>query len=75
MVPLPARLDLRALEVQPGVEERVVHPGDGGALLSAVEPGQVVVALLGHVHSQLVQVVDIVSVRRYLVWKVKMKKI
>ena len=58
---------LGAVEVEAGVEERGVLPGDDAALLLLGEALVVQLRHVRHVHRQTVQVVHVVSVRGDLV--------
>ena len=53
---------LRTVKVQPGVEESRVFPGDDSTLLLRGESGIVQLRSVGHVHTESLQVVDIVRV-------------
>ena len=60
---------LWAVEVEPRVEERRVLPRDDAALLLGGEPRVVQLLLVGDIHAQPVQVINIVSVGRDFICK------
>ena len=53
---------LRTVKVEPGVEEGRVFPGDDSTLLLSGQSGIVQLRSVGDVHTESVQVVDIVRV-------------
>ena len=60
---------LRAVKVEPGVEERRVLPGDDPALLLRGQPRVVQLLLVRDVDAQAIQVINIVGVRSDFICK------
>ena len=58
---------LGAVKVEPGVEERRVLPRDDATLLLRGEPRVVQLLLVGDIHAEPVQVINIVGVGRDLI--------